>query len=341
MIRAFLPGSRPFSILIAAVLLAAVLLPVSAQNRLVLGGKAVVMVADALYFFRDADARVLAVAGADQGMGVFLSSIDPGFSKKPVIDRNAGAEVYASLRPDAIVLKSSMKKSLGPSLDALGLKQFYLDLETPEDYLSDLHALGKFLGQEFRASEVIEFYQGRMNEVNAAVNGVQRPRVLLVQAADAVAGVWEVPPASWMQTRMVSLAGGDVLWTAANPGAGWAKVNAEQIAAWNPEVIFVVDYRKDARQAARSLREDARLRSVEAVKSGKVYGFAQDFLSWDQPDARWILGLEWMAGKLHPGQFSGKPILDSARRFFSFLYGVDAATFDRVILPRLGGDLSR
>lgn len=341
MIRSFIAGRRALSTLLVALLCAAFILPVSPQNRLVLGGKAVVMVADVLYFFGDADARVLAVAGADQGLGVFLSAIDHGFAKKPVIDRSAGAEVYASLRPDTVVLKSSMKKTLGPSLDALGIRQFYLDLETPEDYFADLLALGKFLGQEARAAEVVGFYKERMNEVGTALAGAPRPRVLLVQAADPSSGVWELPPASWMQTRLVSLAGGEALWTAANPGAGWAKVNAEQIAAWNPDVIFVVDYRRDARQAAHSLREDARLKAVQAVKHGRVYGFAQDFLSWDQPDARWVLGLEWIAGMLHPERFARRPILDSARRFFSFLYGVDAATFDKVILPRLGGDLSR
>lgn len=341
MIRLFSMGRTALLATLTALLLAAFLLPVFPQNRLVLGGRAVVMVADALYFFRDADARVLAVAGADQGLGVFLSSIDPGFSKKPVIDRSAGAEVYASLRPDTVVLKSGMRKTLGPSLDALGIRQFYLELETPEDYFADVLALGKFLGQEARAAEVVAFYRARMNEVSTAVAAAPRPRVLLVQAADPSAGAWEIPPASWMQTRMVTLAGGEALWTAANPGAGWAKVNAEQIAAWNPDVIFVVDYRRDARQAAQSLRDDARLKAVRAVKNGNVHGFAQDFLSWDQPDARWILGLEWMAGMLHPERFAHRPIMESTRRFFSFLYGVDAATFDRVILPRLGGDLSR
>lgn len=311
-----------------------------AQNRLVLGGKAVIMVADAVYLFPEAGKRVIAVAGADQGLGSFLSAIDGDFAKKPVIDRTAGVEVYAFLKPDAVIMKSSMKKSMGPSLDALGIKQLYLNLETPDDYFADIAALGKFLGAAARADELVAFYKKSLSEVASAVGQAARPRVLLVQASSPTEGVWEVPPDAWMQTRLVEMAGGSPVWAGANPGSGWAKLNAEQIAAWNPDAVFVVDYRTDARKAASSFAADPRLSRVEAVKGSAVYGFAQDFYSWDQPDTRWILGLEWMARKLHPSRFVGLPLSAVARQFFATLYGMDSAAFDATIKPRLAGDFA-
>jgi len=330
-----------------------------AQQRLVLGGKAVIMVADAVYLFPDAGRRVIAVAGADQGLGAFLSAIDTDFSKKPVIDKTAGVEVYASLKPDTVILKTAMKKSLGPSLDALGIKQIYLNLETPEDYEADIARLGDFLGQKARADEIVSFYKNALAEVSkrvAAAPGASaapgapaaqgagkaaKPRVLLVQAANPTEGVWEVPPASWMQTRLVELAGGIPVWIGANPGSGWGKVNPEQIAAWNPDVVFVVNYRANAAGSAKIFSSDARLSRIAAVKNGAVHGFAQDFYSWDQPDTRWILGLEWMAGKLYPAQFADRPILAEARAFFSTMYGMDTATFDATVAPKLAGDLAK
>ena len=311
-----------------------------AQNRLVLGGKAVIMVADAVYLFPEAGKRVIAVAGADQGLGSFLSAIDGDFLKKPVIDRTAGVEVYASLKPDAVIMKSSMKKSMGPSLDALGIKQLYLNLETPEDYFADIAALGEFLDATPRADEIIAFYKKSLADIAASIGQTTKPRVLLVQASNPTEGVWEVPPDSWMQTRLVEMAGGTPVWTGANPGSGWAKVNAEQIATWNPDAVFVVNYRADARVAAAGFATDPRLARVQAVKNGAVYGFAQDFYSWDQPDTRWILGLEWMARKLYPSRFAGRPIVDPAREFFATLYGMDAGAFDATIKPKLAGDLA-
>ena len=313
---------------------------VFAQNRLVLGGKAVIMVADAVYIFSDSGRRVIAVAGADQGLGTFLSAIDRDFAKKPIIDRTAGVEVYASLKPDAVIMKSSMKKSMGPSLDALGIRQLYLNLETPEDYFADITALGAFLGAVPRADEVIAYYKKSLAEVAASVGQGVKPRVLLVQASSPSEGVWEVPPTAWMQTRLVEMAGGTPVWTGANPGSGWAKVNAEQIAAWNPDAVFVVNYRADARGAAASFAADPRLARVQAVRVGAVYGFAQDFYSWDQPDTRWILGLEWMARKLYPSRFAGKPIADVSKEFFATLYGMDAAAYDATIKPKLAGDFA-
>jgi hypothetical protein len=76
------------------------------------------------------------------------------YGKKPSLDRNAGVETYASLKPDRVVLKSAMRKSLGPGLEALGIAQLYLNLETPEDYFIDIANLGRLFGMEERAEAV-------------------------------------------------------------------------------------------------------------------------------------------------------------------------------------------
>lgn len=328
---------KPF----AAVLLAAVLLAPAAAlpARIVLGGKAVVMVADAAYAFPQAKDRVVAIAGVDQGLGAFLAAIDPGFPAKPALDRAAGAEAYAAQRPDLVVLKSAMRKSLGPSLDALGIKQLYLDLETPEDYLKDIASLGEAFGDPGRAAAVIDYYRSALAAVAAKVDSLpaaERPRVLVLQAG--AAGGYELPPASWMQTILAERAGGTAVWKGANPGSGWAKVGLEQIAAWNPEAVFVVSYREPSTAVAARLAADPALASVAAVRSGRIFGFPQDFYSWDQPDTRWVLGLEWMAKKLHPERFAGLSIMAETQRFFAFMYGMDATRFSGLVAPRLAGD---
>ena len=327
-----------------AVLFALALAGLSAQSRIVIGGKAVAMVADAVYLFPGMDSRVVAVAGADQGLGAFLAFLDKGFAAKPTIDKNAGVEVYASLKPDTVILKSSMRRSLEAPFSALGIGQLYLDLETPEDYYKDIATLGIFLGDKTRASALVSFFQNAVDRTAkiAAESGAKakaKPRVLVVQALGGGQGGWQVPPASWMQTRLVELAGGQPVWTKANPGSGWATVGAEQLAAWNPDVVFVVDYRSDARATATKFASSGLFSSMAAVKAKAVYGFAQDFYSWDQPDTRWILGLEWMARKLYPEFYRGSSIVDSARSFYSFLYGMSQATFNALILPKLAGDL--
>ena len=57
---------------------------------------------------------------------------------------------------------------------------------------------------------------------------------------------FNVPPAAWMQTRMVELAGGDPIWTKANLGGSWTQVTLEQIAAWDADQIFMIAYHQNS-----------------------------------------------------------------------------------------------
>ena len=148
-----------------------------------------------------------------------------------------------------------------------------------------------------------------------------------VMVADAV-NAFQVPPESWMQTRMVELAGGIPVWRGTNPGYGWARVGQEQIAAWNPDVVFVISYSQDVSGIVEGFKKDQRYSVPAAVHSSKVWAFPQDFLSWDQPDTRWGLGLLWMADRLHPGRLAQTKLF----------YGFDDTVFNKEILTRFKGD---
>ncbi|MFA6505637.1 MAG: ABC transporter substrate-binding protein [Treponemataceae bacterium] len=306
-------------------------------SRVVLGGRAVIMVADAVYAFPSVVDRVLSVAGTDQGLGAFLGALDPSFVKKPALDRSATAESFAALKPDLVILKSMMKGSLGKSLEALSLRTLYLDLETPEDYFRDLAALGKTFGDEKRADALISYYRSLVADTVRRVSGQPKPRTLLVQAASG-AGLWEAPPAAWMQTTLVKMAGGDPVWVGATPGNGWTRLNVEQIAAWNPEVVIVVSYREDSAKSASAFKTDPRFANLSAVKASHVFAMPQDFYSWDQPDTRWVLGLRRIGAFLHPSSFFNADAGGEAKEFFRILYGIDKMKFESVIAPRLKGD---
>lgn len=330
--------SRSRSVLIAALVLVCSAAAVAQvpPARIIMGGRAAVLVADAVYAFPSARSRVITVGGGDQGLGTFLQELDPSYPSKPVLDRNAAAEVYAAYKPDLAIFKSALKRGVGGALEALGIRVHYLDLETPEDYYRDLEGLGRILGEEARAAELIAYYKGIAAAADRISSGAStKPRVLVVQA---VGDAWEVPPASWMQTRIVEMAGGVPVWIGANPGDGWARINLEQIAAWNPDVILVIDYRRGVDEAVARMRGDPRFSLLAAGKSGRIRGFPQDFFSWDQPDTRWVLGLLWTVKTLHPDRAASLSLEAEARRFYRVLYGFDDAAFDRAVRPRLSGD---
>jgi iron complex transport system substrate-binding protein len=270
-----------------------------------------------------------------------LPLVDSAYADAIQLEKDASAEAIAAANPDAVLLKSYLADSLGAPLEALGLTTIYLDLETPEQFFRDVRVLGTLFGNPARAEEVLAFYQERLDLVSRAAATVpveQRPRVLLLQYTDKGGQVAvNVPPAAWLQTVQVELAGGEPVWLDA-AGSGWTVVDLEQIAAWDPDYVFVVYYAGDPAPATEALRADSGWAALKAVREGHLLGFPGDFVSWDQPDTRWILGLEWLASRLLPeGSFSFD-VQGEMRAFYQELYGLDQMTFETKVLPLLNGD---
>ena len=312
-------------------------------RRIVLTGRALFMVADALYLFPDAARQIAALAQTNQGTGNFVSLIDPDYEAKAILGKESGAEQIAPIQPDAVILKSALAETLGSSIEALGIPVVYVDFETPEQYSRDLIILGSLFQNEERAVEIASLYQERLQQVETALAGLEdsdKQQVLLLYASnkDGVTA-FNVPPLGWMQTRMVELAGGVPVWTEANTGSGWTTVTLEQIATWDPDSIFLVSYQSDPSEVTSALKNDPNWQLLRALKEERLFAFAGDLYSWDQPDPRWILGLQWMAGKLYPERFIGQDMLGETRRFFEDFYGLDSTFFDEKIRPAFKGDL--
>ncbi len=312
-------------------------------HKIVLAGKALFMVADAIYTFPGAGKNIAALGSTGQGSGNFIPLIDPDFASKVSLKSDAGAEQIAAVQPDCVIMKSSNAATLGKALDAIKIPVVYVDFETPDQYQRDLKTLGALFQNTDRATTVAAFYQSRvdtLSKATSALTDAQKPRTLvLYYNAQGGAVAFNMPPMSWIQTLMVQTAGGSPVWKDAQLGNGWTKVTLEQIAAWDAEAIFVVSYFSPVNDVVAKLKADPQWQALRAVKNNQLYGFATDVYSWDESDTRWILGLTWMAGKLHPDLFPGLDMKKEAQTFYQTLYGMDDAAFQKDILPKLTGDV--
>lgn len=303
-------------------------------KRIVIGGKAVIFPADAVYLFPEAKDKVIAIGGADQGLGSFLTLIDPSYAQKPVLDKAANAEVYASLKPDLVLSKVSNKAALASNLETLGIKSIFLNLESPEDYYKEIALLGTVFNNETRAKEVISYYKDRAAKVEALVSKIEtknKKKVLIVQASLKSGESFEVPPDSWIQTSMIKMAGGIPAYLGTNLGSAWTKITYENIAAMKADVIIVVNYKGESISVVNTLNADPRFQALKT----KIIAFKQDYYSWDQPDTRWTLGLAWLAAELNPSLFKAYDSSADAKEFYTKLYGMSEKTFTDNILPKL------
>jgi iron complex transport system substrate-binding protein len=162
----------------------------------------------------------------------------------------------------------------------------------------------------------------------------------MIQYSDKGGDVaFKIPPASWLQTTMVELAGGAPIWTEASETGGWTIVNFEQIAAWDPDQIYVIYYPGDASPITEHLKSDPKWQSIRAVQQNQLFAFPGDFLSWDQPDTRWILGLSWLFTKVQPQLADGIDIMQEVNQFYEQLYRLDPQIIHDEVIPVLNGDL--
>jgi len=310
-------------------------------TRIVITGKGLILTLDAAYMFPEAPYRIVALGTADQGSGNFVSLIDPNFDQKVILQTDAGAEQIATVKPDLVILKSYLAETVGKPIEALNIPVLYVDFETPEQYTRDMAILGKVFQNEARAKELADFYINKVNAIQTTLKDVkEKPSVLLLYYNDKDGAVaFNVPPMSWIQTQMVEVAGGKPVWGSANLGKGWTVVTLEQIAAWDADQIYIISYQKNSAQIAATLKTDLQWETLRAVKQGHLYGFPADLYSWDQSDSRWILGLTWLAARLHPESFPQFDVVVEAQQFYQKLYGLDSQFFEAKIHPTFRGDL--
>ena len=310
-------------------------------DRIAIAGKATVMVQDTIFLFEEALDRVVALENRRQSAYRFLPVVDPDLDEKEFFEMNAGAEQIAAVNPDLVIMKNFMAEQLGEPLAQLDIPVIYLDLENPEAFYQDVETLGKVFGNPERAEEINQFYRSRVEQVQELVpEDAPRPDVLVVEySEDGGEVAFSVPPVSWLQTRMVELAGGRPIWQELEVSGGWTVITVDQIAAWDPDQIFLIDYQGNASQVAADLREDPIWSGLQAVQNDQLYAFAFDFYSWDQPDTRWILGLQWLAGKIQPQTAAEIDMLEQVEQFYSVMYRLDAETIEAEVMPKLRGDI--
>lgn len=310
-----------------------------APQRIVIAGKSSTLIMDAVYMFPEAVDRVVSYGLGTQTGKNFLTVVDPKLDSKTGLENTVSAEQIAPLKPDLVILKDFLKDSLGTPLEALGIKVVYLNLETPETFNTDVRTIGQIFGNSQRADEIVAYYASSVAAVTTPLKDLKeadRPSVLLMQySAKGGSVAFKVSPELWLQTDLVKLAGGTPVWLDASTPDGWAVVTLEQIAAWNPDMIFLIDYSGNADKDVAQLKTDAQWSVLNAVKNAHLYAFPSDFLSWDQPDPRWTLGLSWLASKIQPSLAPAFDVNNQVTQFYKTIYQLDDSTITGKIIPLL------
>lgn len=309
-------------------------------ERIVVAGKATPYLLDTIYLFPDAAQKLAALEVRGFDTQAFLEMVDPNVSVKNMLERDAGPEQIAPHQPDLVIVKNISLGQLGAALEEISIPVMGLNLETPAFFYEDIRALGKVFDNPNRAEDIVAYYQKietQVGEMMIDLQDSERPSVLVLQYSDDGGEIsFKVPPGSYLQTTMVQNAGGNPIWLDVDGGAdGWIQVGLEQIAVWNPDVIFVVNYAGDSVETAQQLLQSPTWEGLQAVENDQVYGFPADFASWDLIDPRWILGQQWLATVLQPERAAELDLQAQIMSFYQELYRLSESQIEESIIPRL------
>jgi iron complex transport system substrate-binding protein len=310
-------------------------------ERIVVIGRGPFMTLHLLYMFPEARDRIVGMESRQITVDSFLKIIDPRLPEKTILGANPGPEQVAALKPDLVIMKGLTAHKITPAFDTLGIPVIFLGLETPDLFFADVKTMGMILDNPSRAREISEFYRARLRRFDRALDGVKaqdRPRVLVLEySTRGGKAAVKVPARSWMQTIQALRAGGRPVWLESTQLTdGWTIVHFEQIAAWDPDKIFmIVWYAHDPAAVIDDIKKDPHWRQLRAVKAGELYTFPSDIIGWDTPEPRWILGMSWMARNMFPDRHKDLNIRDEIFAFFGELYGLDRHTVESGILTKI------
>ncbi|MCM2464950.1 iron ABC transporter substrate-binding protein [Methanoculleus oceani] len=193
------------------------------------------------------------------------------------------------------------------------------DAEKTEMY-AGLRAMGKVLGKEDRAEEVIAYIEATIADLEARTGDIPEAE----QKAVYIGGVSSAgahgiistepayPPFLWVHAKNV----------AAGLGTAHADVAKEALVDWDPEYIFIdagtIQMENDG--AIGELKTDPALQGLSASKEGRVYGV----LSYNFYNVNYetVLADAYFIGKtLYPDRFADVDPEEKADEIYTFFVG--------------------
>ncbi|MFB3763846.1 MAG: ABC transporter substrate-binding protein [Methanotrichaceae archaeon] len=210
--------------------------------------------------------------------------------------------VYPGL-PYGVQAVANSLKSIG-GIPALGL-DFYKE----ENLSREMTLRGSILGREDRAETVLNWHGRHVAEVEAAIAGLNRPRVYIESSSRGLGDITTFGNSSGTG-MLLEKAGGDNVM---EKNDAYPKVDWEWVVSQNPDVIIKTDYlessdglpgwgmessndTKNLEQIRNSILSRPGAQNISAIKNNQVYIVsAQSLFGLDN-----VAGLQRLAEIIHP-----------------------------------------
>ena len=182
-------------------------------------------------------------------------------------------ELIAKIHPDFIVYDKSLYSEQDiAKIKALGADTFEFSSNTVEDYIKDLYMLGSKLASETRFNDVAT--RVRVEIAAAGADKLEpKPKVAVIMPGPG--GSDYIEGSKSFVADVVRKSGGEFVGPDSDK---FGPMNAEALVALNPDIIVVNASKSDAATNVGLVANDPRLKTINAVKNGKVQPIDGDVL---------------------------------------------------------------
>ena len=244
----------------------------------------------------------------------------PQFLDLPAVGSGKGINVEetAALEPDLVLLPMKLAEQ-AEQFDALDIPCIVIDPETLDGFWETVTLLGQATGTEEKAAELIGYQKDIMDDVEArCMLASSRPTVYI-----AGSDFLRTTPVGMYQDALINLCGGYNAAMALE-GAEWADISMEELAAWNPDKIYMVSYAEYTRD---DILNESQYRVLSAIENSEedFLVFPSSIEPWDYPTASMALGALWLAYQLHPEIISEEEYVTEAQSFYRDFFGIEVS----------------
>ena len=255
------------------------------------------------------------------GEGGLLARLFPAFARVSTDVVGEGfapnVEEILRVRPDLVFQWGDRGDALIAPLEAVGLTVAALKYGGEEELRDWLTLMAALTGQPERAEALIAWRESVQNRLAPlqALPAAEKPRVLYLLRARS--GLFAAGDSTFNDVS-IRLAGGR---NAAAGLTGFKPVNAEQVLAWNPDVILLNTFEPGLTPDL--IFDHPLLSMTDAARGRRVHVMPVGGYRWDPPSAESPLAWLWLAQKLQPTHsgLTDADLVDAAKDGFRLVYG--------------------
>lgn len=184
---------------------------------------------------------------------------------------NPNNELIKSLKPDIVFTPKSLEGQLKKGYDDIGVRSYFVNLESTDGMFQSILDMGKILGREEQANKLNADYQQFKKELAARHSSGKKLRVLILMGLPG--GSYTVATESSNVGSLAKMAGYENVYGDGN-GKDFMNISPEDMLQKDPDIIFRTSHALPD-QVRKSFQDEFKnndiWRHFRAVKEGKVY----------------------------------------------------------------------